>query len=235
MVRLILAATAGAIIAWSFYPQHWWAAILGIVLLLASLDKQDIKDRFKFVAIFAVTFFGFHLYWVSVLGIDAWLVLTLLCALPWLFLAISRVDSHSFWILLQPAAVVVLIEALRANWPWGGFPWGLIAYSQVDGPFVKLATIGGQALVSGVVVFLAAAVLMFIKSRKVIPISVGLTVAFGSAVMVSFESNETIVLSAIQGNVPRVGNELSAQRAAVLENHVSVTKQHLLEIWSCNV
>jgi apolipoprotein N-acyltransferase len=43
-------------------------------------------------------------------------------------------------------------------------------------------------------------------------------------------SNETITFSAIQGNVPRIGNELSVQRAAVLENHISTTKKLLSEI-----
>ena len=44
------------------------------------------------------------------------------------------------------------------------------------------------------------------------------------------QSTETITFSAIQGNVPRVGNELSVQRAAVLENHITTTKQLISEI-----
>jgi apolipoprotein N-acyltransferase len=46
------------------------------------------------------------------------------------------------------------------------------------------------------------------------------------------QSSETVSLSAIQGNVPRVGNELSVQRAAVLNNHIKTTELLLADVAS---
>lgn len=229
-MRFLLSIAAGAIVAWSFYPNHWWASIIGIALLLSTLDSQRRSSRIKLTTAFSLTFFAFHVQWVSVLGNDAWLGLVILCTLPWLLFALLPIDSKSKWFYLQPAAAVVVLEAIRATWPWGGFPWGLLAYSQVDGPLVALSTLGGQALVSGAVVLCAAILIKVIKFRSVTALLVLLIVTLTSASVNTFTSSNDFEISAIQGNVPRVGNELSVQRAAVLNNHVKTTDQLLAEI-----
>jgi apolipoprotein N-acyltransferase len=223
---------AGAIVAWSFYPNHWWASIVGVAILLVTLDSKSRKTRLKLTSAFALTFFAFHVRWVSVLGNDAWIGLAILCTLPWLLFALLPIDSKSKWFYVQPAAVVVILEAIRANWPWGGFPWGLLAYSQVDGPLVGLSTLGGQALVSGVVVVCATILIKLLKFRSITALMILVAVSITSASLDNFSSSKSIELAAVQGNVPRVGNELSAQRAAVLNNHVKTTEQLLTDIES---
>ena len=229
-MRLLLSIAAGAIVAWSFYPNHWWASIVGLAILLTTLDSKPRKTKMLLTLAFALTFFAFHVQWVSVLGIDAWIGLVVICTLPWLLFALVPIDSKSQWFYLQPAAAIVILEAIRANWPWGGFPWGLLAYSQVDGPLVGLSTLGGQALVSGVVVVCATIIIKLLKFRSITALLVLVVVSIAAASVNTFTSNQSIELAAIQGNVPRVGNELSAQRAAVLNNHVKTTEQLLTEI-----
>jgi apolipoprotein N-acyltransferase len=203
-----------------------------MAILLLCLDSKPRKTRLKLTLAFALTFFAFHVQWVSVLGNDAWFGLVILCTLPWMLFALLPVDSKSKWFYLQPAALVIVLEAIRASWPWGGFPWGLLAYSQVDGPLVALSTIGGQSLVSGVVVVCAAIAVKFVKFRSFSALMLLLFISICSASVSSFNSNDSVQLAAIQGNVPRVGNELSAQRAAVLNNHLRTTEQLLTEIES---
>jgi apolipoprotein N-acyltransferase len=231
-MRFLASIFAGAIVAWSFYPGHWWASVVGMAILLLCLDSKPRKTRLKLTLAFALTFFAFHVQWVSVLGNDAWFGLVILCTLPWMLFALLPVDSKSKWFYLQPAALVIVLEAIRASWPWGGFPWGLLAYSQVDGPLVALSTIGGQSLVSGVVVVCAAITVKVIKFRSFSALMLLLFISICSASVSSFNSNDSVQLAAIQGNVPRVGNELSAQRAAVLNNHLRTTEQLLAEIES---
>ena len=229
-MRFLASIVAGAIVAWSFYPNHWWAGVVGVAILLFTLDSKPRKTRFKLTLAFALTFFAFHVQWVSVLGNDAWLGLVILCTLPWLLFALLPIDSKSKWFYVQPAAAVVILEAIRANWPWGGFPWGLLAYSQVDGPLVGLSTLGGQALVSGAVIVCAAVIIKFLKFRSIAALTILLLVSLSAASVNNFTSNQSIQLSAVQGNVPRVGNDLSTQRAAVLNNHVKTTEQLLTDI-----
>jgi apolipoprotein N-acyltransferase len=231
-MRFLASIVAGAIVAWSFYPSHWWASVVGMAILLLTLDSKPRNTRLKLTAAFALTFFAIHVRWVSVLGNDAWIGLVILCMLPWILFALLPIDSKSKWFYLQPAALVIVLEAIRASWPWGGFPWGLLAYSQVDGPLVALSTIGGQSLVSGVVVVCAAITVKLIKFRSFSAFMLLLFISICSASVSSFNSNESVQLAAIQGSVPRVGNELSAQRAAVLNNHLRTTEQLLAEIES---
>lgn len=229
-MRFLASIVAGAIVAWSFYPNHWWASIIGMTILLFTLDSKPRRTRLKLTLAFALTFFAFHVQWVSVLGNDAWLGLVILCTLPWLLFALLPIDSKSKWFYLQPAAAVVILEAIRANWPWGGFPWGLLAYSQLDGPLVGLSTLGGQALVSGAVVVCAAIVIKLMKFRSVSALFILVAISITAAGVDTLTSKQSIELAAIQGNVPRVGNELSAQRAAVLNNHIKTTEQLLSQV-----
>jgi apolipoprotein N-acyltransferase len=109
-MRLLASIVAGALVAWSFYPNHWWAAIIGIAILLLTLDSKPRRTRVKLSLAFALTFFAFHVRWVSVLGNDAWIGLVILCTLPWLLFGIVPVDSKSKWFYLQPAAAVIVIQ-----------------------------------------------------------------------------------------------------------------------------
>ena len=109
---------------------------------------------------------------------------------------------------------------------------GATCYSQVDGPLVALSTLGGQALVSGAVVLCAAILIKVIKFRSITALVFLLIVTIASASVDTFSSSQNFEVAAIQGNVPRVGNELSAQRAAVLNNHVKTTELLLTDIES---
>ena len=229
-MRFLASIAAGAIVAWSFYPNHWWASVVGVVTLLFALDSKPRRTRLKLVLGFALTFFALHVQWVSVVGNDAWFGLTLLSTLPWLLFALVPIDSKSRLFYLQPAAAIIVLEAIRANWPWGGFPWGLLAYSQVDGPLVGLSTLGGQALVSGAVVVCATVIIKFLKFRSITALMILLFISIAASSTSSFTSNQSIELAAVQGNVPRIGNELVVQRAAVLNNHVKTTEQLLTDV-----
>lgn len=231
-MRTFSSIAAGGLTAWSFYPNHWWAAIVGVAVVLSVLDSKPRKTRLKLTALFALTFFAFHVQWVSVLGNDAWFGLVVLCTLPWLILGLLPINSNSKWFYLQPAALVILVEAIRSNVPWGGFPWGLLAYSQLDGPLVNLATLGGQAIVSGAVVVCAAALVKLLKNRSLVGIAVVILIVMTSRSVDIKYSTEQITLAGIQGNVPRVGNTLEIQRAAVLNNHVKTTEELLIDIES---
>ncbi len=234
-MRYPIAASAGAITAWSFYPNHWWAAILGVALFLWTVDFQARKKRIKLGLMFAGVFYAVHVQWVSVLGTDAWIGLVVLSTLPWLLLAVLPINSKSGYFYFAPAATIVVIEAVRSGFPWGGFPWGLLAYSQLDGPLVSLATLGGQSLVTGVVVICAAALVKLLKQRKLFAIVLPLVILGFASNVEPIQSQNSVTLSAVQGNVPRIGLDLSAQRATVLENHILATEKLLTDIESGTV
>ena len=47
----IIAGLAGALAAWSFTPNHWWAAILAVALMLNLLSSLKRKSRMRVTAL----------------------------------------------------------------------------------------------------------------------------------------------------------------------------------------
>jgi apolipoprotein N-acyltransferase len=134
--------------------------------------------------------------------------------------------------------------------PFGGFPWGVVGFSQTGGPLLAIAQLGGAPLLSFAVVLigfsLAAITFEVLKwwrhnddSQKAAPPAVVLPGACISAVLLTTAlawphvrqsglgagDDPTITVAAVQGNVPRLGLEFNAQRRAVLDNHVRETLQ----------
>ena len=131
-------------------------------------------------------------------------------------------------------------EALRGRVPFGGFPWGRLAFSQGDAPTARLAVVGGAPLVTFVVAVAGGLLAVALWSRLqgwpqgVRPArhrstaacaAATIIVVGGLAMPVSSENGRTIVVAVVQGNVPRLGLDFNAQRRAVLDNHVNATVQ----------
>jgi apolipoprotein N-acyltransferase len=192
------------------------------------------------------------LSWTGVyVGPFPWLALAVTEALYFALLgaaaaATSRLPGWPLW----AAALWVADEALRGRWPLGGFPWGRLGFSQVDGPFTAFAAYGGVPLVSFAVALtgtlLAAAVLAVIRALRgsgpalrpaalavagvaVVPLVGGLA-ALPLAGPSLTEGGPTRTVAVIQGNVPRAGLDFNAQRRAVLDNHAARTQELAAEV-----
>ena len=88
-----------------------------------------------------------------------WLVLATVCALfPGLFglfaVVVRRLPGWPVWFALVWAAQ----EWLKSIIPFGGFPWGSVAFGQAEGPLLPLVQLGGVALLSTAVVLVGFSV-----------------------------------------------------------------------------
>ena len=232
--KYLLAIISGLLMSQSFSVSNWVFAFASMILLIYLLNKANRKQRFELVAIFSMAYFLAHLVWVQVIGIDAWILLSLVSAFPWLLAAVNPVNYRSYCSVTLFASTVVVIEVLRSHIPYGGFPWGLIAFSQIDGPLINFARIGGQAFVTFLVVFLSAVFLrMFSKHFVYSILIISITFVIGIQ-QANYQSKSTFKAVAIQGNVPRLGLDQSAQRLQVFNNHVNVTADYLAEDFSAD-
>jgi apolipoprotein N-acyltransferase len=127
---------------------------------------------------------------------------------------------------LWTAALWVGEEALRDRLPFGGFPWGRLAFSQGDSALTPLVALGGAPLLTFVVALLAGALAWSVLAVRRLPVVLGaVALAVGAAALVPLPTDgEQFRVAVVQGNVPRLGLEFNAQRAAVLRNHVSATR-----------
>ena len=250
--QLSVTIVAGLALCLSFPPFGWWyMAFLAFALLAWVLTRESttVAGGFGYGFLFGLAFYLPLLPWISgFVGPIPWIALCTLEALfPALFCALAvvvrRLPGWPLWF----AGLWAAQEWLKSTVPFGGFPWGVVAYSQTDGPVVTLAQLGGAPLLSFAVVLvgfsLAAITLEIVKwwrlgtTRTAGPPAVVIPGACITAVLlltaliwpqvrhsgVGADDEQPITVAAVQGNVPRLGLEFNAQRRAVLDNHVRET------------
>jgi apolipoprotein N-acyltransferase len=86
--------------------------------------------------VFGAVFWHVHIFWMRVVGLDAWLALSLFMTLWFVLLgfalaAVSRLRWWPVWF----AVVWVAVEVLRGAYPMSGFTWGRLAFGTVDTPY----------------------------------------------------------------------------------------------------
>lgn len=111
------------------------------------------------------------------------------------------------------AALAVLwaaVEELRSSWPWGGFPFGRLAFAMADSPLLPLASIGG---VTGLGLLVALIGALLAEAARALRHGPGLgalaaVIAAGAAAvaplaipMPSRAESGTLRLAAVQGSV----------------------------------
>lgn len=245
LVPAAAAALSGALLYVSFPPRTlWWLALPAFAVFGWSLRGRTWKAGLGLGYLFGLGFLLPLLVWTGVeVGSGPWLALV---AVEALFVAlvgagivlVSRLPAWPVW----AAAVWIAGEAARARAPFGGFPWGKIAFGQADGVFLPLAAVGGTPVLGFAVVLcgfgLYEIVRVAVDERRgagpwrwaavVALISVAAPVlgAVAARSLVSDKAeNGTATVAVVQGNVPRAGLEFNAQRRAVLDYHARETER----------
>ncbi|MDO8309133.1 MAG: apolipoprotein N-acyltransferase [Actinomycetota bacterium] len=242
LVRLPLAlclAAAAGVGMWAAFPPIGLgiAAVAGVALLTAATWRAGIRRGLLAGLVTGLVFFIPLLHWMSVVGTDAWLMLSLYCG-AWLALVgagtalVTRLPAAPVWV----GAVWVLQEALRGRIPWGGFPWGDLAFAQPDTALGALAAyVGAPGLsfvVAGIGAAVVAAIVAFRDSRMrpaVSWLAGAALVAAGSAVLPLDAAGDSVggptsaSMAVVQGGTPQFGMGALDVRRAVLENHVAQT------------
>lgn len=240
LLRLLGSAALGVALSAAFDPLDWWfVAPLALAGLWVVLDGRTVRGGLGYGWIFGIAFMGSHVWWVYLsAGLAPALVLpVILGAFYALFGAAFALVSRSRLgdrLLTRVAAFAILWmggETFRGMWPYGGFPWGRVAFSQVDVPTVDYAWLGGASLVSFVVALAGALIGAAIKSeagiigRPAMALSalvLWLVVPFAIPVT-SLERTDTITVGVVQGNVPvRDGSE-SITAYTTLQKHADET------------
>jgi apolipoprotein N-acyltransferase len=176
------------------------------------------------------------LTWMQVIGVDAWIALSLLeaafvAAMAALFPVVLRLPLWPVW----TACLWVGEELGRATIPFGGFPWGRLAFGQTGSPFTPYAAVGGAPLVSFVTALsggLLALALLRWRSRAVAAGALlsALAVPLLGLVIQLPTSGPTITAALVQGGVAEAGLGFLGEREEVLRNHVRATEKLAADI-----
>ena len=227
-VRLGVSASSGLLLYLAFPPVGlWWLAPPGVALLTLACRGTTVRRGLLLGLVHGLVSFLLLVEWAATIaGPGALVALALLQAafLGLLGGALVLVARAPLW-PLWTAALWVLQEALRSRLPFGGFPWGRLAFSQGESPLLPLAALGGAPLVTFVVALLAAALATAIVRRRPWELALAVLGCFGVAAVVPTPTDGVSVqVAVVQGNVPRLGLDFASQRAAVLTNHVEATR-----------
>jgi apolipoprotein N-acyltransferase len=151
--RLVCALVGGVLLCASFPPLNWWwAAVVAAALLAWVLTRPatTLVGGLGYGFLFGLAFYLPLLPWVSLLvGAVPWIALATMSALfPGIFglfaVVVRRLPGWPLWFAL----LWVAQEWLKSIFPFGGFPWGSVAFGQAQGPFLPLVQVGGVALLS---------------------------------------------------------------------------------------
>ncbi|MBT2544967.1 apolipoprotein N-acyltransferase [Streptomyces sp. ISL-44] len=240
LVRALCAAVAGVLLYLSFPPRPlWWLAPLALALLAGCLRGRRARAGFGLGFLAGLGYLLPLLVWTGEeVGPVPWLALAALEAvfIGLTGLGITLVSRLPAWPWFA-AAVWVAGEALRARVPFGGFPWGKLAFGQADGVFTPLVALGGTPLLSFAVALCGFGLYEALRTaldhpRRATAALAALTVvapigaALAARPLVSDAAEDgTAVAAVIQGNVPRLGFDFNAQRRQVLDNHAKRTEQ----------
>jgi apolipoprotein N-acyltransferase len=225
-VVIVFSLVSGLLAYASFAPlDYWWCAPFSLALLIHVLSDHSLRHRVMAVVVFGASFFGPLLAWSNTyVGDVPWLLLTLLqimLLLPLSLLPMSKIGN----LFLFPS-IWVAGEFLRGHYPFNGFGWGRIAFSQASAPYALAAGIGGAPLLSYLVAFMALGIYFSFKRRLtiaaivLISVLIFTTIAFATLPAMP---KKTFSIVAVQGEVPSLGLDFNSRATAVFENHLRTT------------
>lgn len=177
-----------------------------------TLTDRKIISSFTF----ALVFNAIVLHWSS----------TFVGALPWQILAAGLSIFYtplalvSKWGIASYPFIFVVLEELRNRFPFGGFGWARIAYTQADSPFAQIAAVGGATALSASVLLIG--LFIYSLSQKKVAIF-ALLPLFAIFVPVSLQTVGSTNVLMIQGNVPELGLDFNSRARAVFYNHYNET------------
>ncbi len=243
LLRTGLALIAGAVLAQAFEPIG--LAILlpvGVAGFVLCVDGLPARRAWLPGLAFGIGFQFVLLFWMRVVGYDAWLALAALqasffgplgAAVPWL----QRLRFGPVWV----ATAWVAVESIRSSWPLSGMPWGRLPFATAGTPWQQALPYLGMTLVSFVLALLGVLLARVMTNRGSRFRSAAALAAVGAVsllfALVPYEP--TIVdhktVAVVQGNVPGDGTNVLLDHRAVTRNHVEATEELARQIGSGDV
>jgi apolipoprotein N-acyltransferase len=243
------AAIVSGVLAAGAFPRLgiWPLAILSVAGLSWAVDGRRARTGAWLGYVYGLAFFGPLLHWTGVyVGAVPWLLLAFaeagfMAALGAVLPSLQRLRGAPIWI----GAAWVLEEALRDRLPFGGFPWGRLAFSQAASPLKWFIALGGAPLLSFVVALAGGGLMLVVRPavahrwraaalRLAVPVGIiaaGLLAMFPvNALAPSGHPGPPLQVAVIQGSVPERGLAFEDRAGQVLANHVTETLKLAAEV-----
>lgn len=216
---MVKIAFAAFLVSAAFEPIGiWYLAVIGLALYLQKLRISS-RPMLHSLA-FGFILNAIVLYWSGkYVGPIPWLLLSALQALFYLPVGWVYRRTHR---LLWSALALLAMEETRSRFPFGGFGWTRIAFSQVDSPALPIVALGGVIALSGFTLAIAL-LLVHLRGKNLAAILSLFIIAF--LLPANPQGSGEVKLIAIQGNTPEVGLGFNSRAKAVFDLHRDVTRR----------
>lgn len=232
-----VAALGCGVLAAGAFPRLgiWPLAIVSVAGLSWVVDGRHARVAALLGYVYGLGLFIPLLHWTGVyVGAAPWLILAaaeaaFMALLAVVLALVQRLRGAPVWI----GCAWVLEEALRDRVPFGGFPWGRLAFSQQDSPLRWFIQFGGAPLLSFVVAVTGGG--LWLLLRAVRPVELKGVIA-GALVTAALPTAGVVMgqlqaapygtplqVAAVQGSVPDRGLAFETRARQVLDNHVAQT------------
>ncbi len=173
LLFIILSIFSGILLIFAFPPFNLSGlAFIGLVPLLIVLKLEEgLLKSFIFSFITGIIFFGGLLFWIAGIKIYqvpdwmlviGWILITLIFAIyiGVFGLIVKFLDAKiKFFKVLLPPFIWVSTEFIRSIFPFGGFPWGILGYSQYQNlMLIQIVDITGVFGISFLILFVNSTV-----------------------------------------------------------------------------
>lgn len=170
-MALLVATGAGPVLDSAFPALGWWPlSFVAIGFQLVALQGRRLGSAFLVGFVFGAAFYFVDIQWAAVfLGPVPWSALSTLMALwaglggmlitlayRWVPRAFPSLWSRLMFVPVVVGGLWALREAVESVWPYGGFSWGRVAFSQSASPLSPLFAWFGVSGVSFLMVFAVA-------------------------------------------------------------------------------
>jgi apolipoprotein N-acyltransferase len=231
MVSLVLSILAGFLLSAAFAPVGFWFAVpVAIAVFLYAVTKT--RHPFLSAFIFAAVFNYLTLEWSGqFVGLIPVLFLVLLQSvfyIPLGFISFKRDRYSRIWLVLP---IILIADEVRSVFPFKGFGWNRLSFSQADSPFRIIASYLGDSSLTFLSVLLGIALYLLFARAQLTSIALVILVCT-AALFVPVQSSgqgSTRVL-AVQGNVPRLGLDFNSRAEEVFNMHLLKTQKALNQI-----
>ena len=218
---------AGLLITAALPPFGWWPlAIVGVAILAARLRDRGLRGRIATGVITGIGLLLPGLAWMIEFSPPGW-VLAVLIESAFFALGCAVVPPGR-WSALGLPGGLVLAEAFRGAWPWGGVPIATVAQTQVGGPLAVIGRLAGPLAVAATVGIAGVALERLVRRHWLTGAGAALlagAVLVAAAAAPDGRTVGTLDVAVVQGGGPRGERSSEAAGDRTFEAHMEASQQ----------
>ena len=225
--RLLVGALGGALLSAGLPPFGWWPlALAGVAVAALVVQDRPLRARAGFGMAVGIGFLAPGLFWMTEFSAPGYVLAVLIESA---FIAFGlTVAPPGRWSALGLTGALVLVEALRGAWPFGGVPIATLAQTQIGGPLALASRVGGSLLVAALVVLGGTALAALARGRLVqgtaLAALVGVT-AFVGQLAPRGNDGADLEVAIVQGGGEQGTRASETSERAVFRRHLEASEE----------